>query len=163
MTNRPYYRLVVSHEWSQHCFVITWYFFLNATDTKWLDNEWHIWEVFTSVGILIMETRQSCNTSDRWDVSVGIIQRQSDSPHPLMYLVLEINSLWPSDALLQHKFGSTLAGIMVFCLITWANVDISSIKFGGTHLRNELSRHRQYSKLERAHFCTECALVQVRA
>ena len=50
-----------------------------------------------------------------------------------------INSLWPRDAIRQHRFGSTLAQVMACCLTApsrnWTNVDWSSVKSSEIHLR----------------------------
>ena len=40
-----------------------------------------------------------------------------------------INPLWPSDTILQYRFGSTLVQVMACChqaFITWTNVDLPS-------------------------------------
>ena len=41
------------------------------------------------------------------------------------------NSLWPSDAIWRHKFGSTLVKVMAWYLmaIIWTNVGLSSVTF----------------------------------
>ena len=50
-----------------------------------------------------------------------------------------INSLCSSDAIWRHESGSTVTQIMVSSLaapsITWANVDLSSVKSTDNHMR----------------------------
>ena len=54
-------------------------------------------------------------------------------------VVSQLNSLWPSDAIWQHKTGSTLAQVMACCLmapaITWTIIDLSSVRSSDNHLR----------------------------
>ena len=52
------------------------------------------------------------------------------------------NSLWPNDAIWQHRSRSTLVQVMAWCLhawrhqaITWTNVDWSSAKSNDIHIR----------------------------
>ena len=58
-----------------------------------------------------------------------------------------INSLWPSDAIWQHRFGSTLIQVMACCRMVpshyLTNVDVSSIRFGDIHLRAILQKVSQ--------------------
>ena len=52
---------------------------------------------------------------------------------------LHIISLWPSDAIWWQWTGSTLTQVMACCLTapshSWTNVDFSSVRFCGIHLR----------------------------
>ena len=51
-----------------------------------------------------------------------------------------INSFWPSDAIWRRSSESTLSQIMACYLaspsITWANIDLSLVRFYGIHLRS---------------------------
>ena len=48
-----------------------------------------------------------------------------------------INSLWSSDAIWHHRSTSTLVWVVAWWhqTITWTNIDFSSVKFCGIHLR----------------------------
>ena len=53
-----------------------------------------------------------------------------------MALLTNINSLWPSDAIRWHRFGSTLSQHCLMAkAITWDNSDLSSMKSCHNHLR----------------------------
>ena len=59
----------------------------------------------------------------------GIVQlAHNDAEWSNYYL----NSLWPSDTIWRHKSGSKLARHQA---ITWTNVDLSSGRSSGIHLR----------------------------
>ena len=57
----------------------------------------------------------------------------------------KFSSLWPSDAIWRHWFGSTLAQVMACCLtaprqITLTNVDLSSGRSSNNHTADEFAR-----------------------
>ena len=44
--------------------------------------------------------------------------------------------MWPSNVIWRHRSGSTLAQVLVWCQTnTWTNVDFSTMRFCGIHLR----------------------------
>ena len=47
---------------------------------------------------------------------------------------LPFHLLWPSDAIWQHRTGSTLDQVMAWCRQATTNVDLS-VRFSGIHLR----------------------------
>ena len=55
-----------------------------------------------------------------------------------------VNTLWPSDTICRHKSGSALAQVMACCLTASShylnNVDLSSVRFSGIHLRANFTR-----------------------
>ena len=60
------------------------------------------------------------------------------------FLWIHIKSLWPSDAIWQHRSGTMLAQVMACCLTApshylnqcvWVNVACSSVRFCCIHLR----------------------------
>ena len=61
-----------------------------------------------------------------------------------------VNSFWPCETIWQHRSGSTLFQVMVCCwrhrAITWTNVDWSSERSSGIHLR-AISLTKSISKM----------------
>ena len=52
--------------------------------------------------------------------------------------IQHLDSLWPIDTTWRHKSGSTLVQVMAWCcqapIITWTNVDLSSVRSSRIHL-----------------------------
>ena len=86
-----------------------------------------------SIDPSIPETRNFLNLTMKIQ-GEGKMTMMETSSFPLLLF----NTLWPSDAIWQQRSWSTLAQVMACCLhqaITWTNVDLSSVRSSGIHLR----------------------------
>ena len=68
------------------------------------------------------------------------------------FSLFHLNWLWPGDTIWRQRSGSTLAQVMAWAwgqqAITWTNVDLSSVKSWGIHLRDILRETLKVSILD---------------